>query len=120
FKESGNGKILVVSDGDFIRNEINPRSGLPQSLGFYPFAQESLFANEDFMLNALSYMLDDEGIITARNKEIKIRPLNKVKIAREKLQWQIINLVSPIVLVILYGLVRFYLRKKKYTGYPVE
>ncbi|MEM1407696.1 MAG: gliding motility-associated ABC transporter substrate-binding protein GldG [Bacteroidota bacterium] len=120
FKESGNGKILVISDGDFIRNEISPRSGIPQPLGFYPFAQESRFANEDFMLNALSYMLDDEGIITARNKEIKIRPLNKVQIAREKLQWQIINLVSPIVLVVLYGLARFYLRKKKYTGYPAE
>ncbi|MEM8565691.1 MAG: gliding motility-associated ABC transporter substrate-binding protein GldG, partial [Bacteroidota bacterium] len=120
FKETGKGKLLVVSDGDFIRNEISPRSGRPQPLGFYPFAQNLSFANQDFMLNSLSYMLDEEGIITARNKEIKIRPLNKFKIDQEKLKWQLINLVLPIALVILYGVFRFYLRKRKYTGYPTK
>ena len=120
FKEAGDGKLLIIADGDFIRNEVSPRSGRPQPLGFYPFAQGSMFANEDFMLNALSYMLDEEGIITARNKEIKIRPLNKVKINAEKLKWQMINLVLPVVLVLLYGVFRFYYRKKKFTGYPTE
>ncbi len=113
------GKLLIVGDGDIARNEISPGTGRPQPLGFYPFAPAE-FANEDFLMNALSYMLDEDGIITARNKEIRIRPLNKVKTDREKLKWQTINLVLPIVLVILYGVARFYLRKRKYTGFKTE
>ncbi|MEM7108472.1 MAG: gliding motility-associated ABC transporter substrate-binding protein GldG [Bacteroidota bacterium] len=120
FKETGNGKLLIVSDGDFIRNEVSPRTGRPQPLGFYPFAQGLPFANQDFMLNSLSYLLDEEGIITARTREVKIRPLNKVKINQEKLKWQVINLALPIFLVILYGLIRYYWRKRKFTGYPTE
>lgn len=114
-----NAKMLVVSDGDIAENEINKRTGDPQPLGFYPFAQ-SEFANQDFLLNSLAYMLDDGGLITARNKEVKIRPLDKVKIDREKTKWQIINLVLPVLLIIIYGLIRFYLRKKKYTGFTGE
>ncbi|UII27226.1 gliding motility-associated ABC transporter substrate-binding protein GldG [Fulvivirga maritima] len=109
-------KLLVVSDGDIAKNEINKRNGDPQPLGFYPFAQTE-FANQDFLLNSLAYMLDDEGLITARNKELKIRPLDKVQVSREKTKWQIINMVLPVLLIIIYGVIRFYLRKKKYTGF---
>ena len=110
------GKLLVVADGDIARNEVSPGSGRPQPLGFYPFAPTE-FANQDFLMNAIAYMLDEKGIITARSKEIKIRPLNKVKIDRERLQWQVINLVLPVLVVVLYGLARFYSRRKKYTGF---
>ncbi|MBL3656163.1 gliding motility-associated ABC transporter substrate-binding protein GldG [Fulvivirga sediminis] len=109
-------KLLVVSDGDIAKNEINNRSGDPQPLGFYPFAQTE-FANQGFLLNSLAYMLDDQGLITARNKEFKIRPLDKVQVSREKTKWQIINMVLPVLLIIIYGIIRFYLRKKKYTGF---
>lgn len=112
-------KLLVVSDGDIARNEINTRTNSPQPLGFYPFSQNT-FANQDFLMNAIAYLIDDEGIITARNKEIKIRPLNKVKISSEKTKWQIINMVVPVLLLVVYGVVRFYWRKKKYTGFGTE
>ena len=112
-------KLLLVSDGDIARNEINSRNGMPQPLGFYPFSQNT-YANQDFLLNAIAYMLDDEGIITARNKEIKIRPLDKVKVANEKTKWQIINLLLPVLLLIVYGVVRYYLRKRKFTGFGNE
>ncbi|UII32533.1 gliding motility-associated ABC transporter substrate-binding protein GldG [Fulvivirga ulvae] len=112
-------KLLVVSDGDIARNEINTRNNSPQPLGFYPFSQNT-FANQDFLMNAIAYLIDDEGIITARNKEIKIRPLNKVKISKEKTKWQIINMAIPVLLLIVYGVVRFYWRKKKYTGFGTE
>lgn len=112
-------KLIVVSDGDVARNEVNTRNSTPQPLGFYPFSQNT-FANQDFLMNAIAYLVDDEGIITARNKEIKIRPLNKVKISNEKTKWQIINMVIPVLLLIVYGVVRFYWRKKKYTGFGTE
>ncbi|MEL7001144.1 MAG: gliding motility-associated ABC transporter substrate-binding protein GldG [Bacteroidota bacterium] len=114
-------KLVVVSDGDIARNEVNPRTGRPQQLGFYPFTNNNInYANEDFLVNALSYMLDEDGLITARNKDIKIRPLDDVKVNREKLKWQLINVLLPVLVVILYGIVRFYLRKRKYTGFDIE
>jgi len=117
FKEQSpnNSKIVIVGDGDIARNEINPNTDQPQPLGFDPFLNQN-FANQEFLMNALSYMTDNEGLILARNKEVKVRPLDKVKVEKEKLKWQLINLVLPVVLLILFGLVRYYFRKRKYTS----
>ena len=117
FVERGQpGKILVISDGDIVRNEINPRTGQAQKLGFDPFTGNN-FANEDLLLNAISYLLNDGGLITARAKEIKIRPLDQVKIANEKTKWQMINLLLPLLVLLLYGMLRYYLRVRKYSRF---
>ncbi len=112
-------KLLVVSDGDLARNDVNPKTGNPQPLGFDPFTGAS-YANQDFIINALNYMLNDQGLITARSKEVKIRPLDKVKIKEERAYWQVLNLIVPIVLLIAFGLIKWYLRKRKYTGFKTE
>ena len=109
-------KIVVVSDGDLVQNAVNRQTGRPFPLGFDPIS-ENTFANKDFIINALAYLLEDDGIITARNKEVKIRPLDKVKIQDQKLFWQIANLGLPVVLVIIFGVVKYYIRKKKYTKF---
>lgn len=115
FREEGaHSKILVIADGDFVKNEINPQNGAPYELGYDPYMQVA-FANKDLLMNTMSYFLDDVGIIAARSKEVKIRPLDKLKLQNEKLKWQMINLVLPIVAIILYGLGRYYYRKRKYT-----
>lgn len=106
-------KILICSDGDLLRNEINYRTNQPYPLGFDPFMQRN-FANKEFIVNSLEYMLDEEGLISARRKEVVLRPLDKVKIQEEKLKWQIINLVSPMILIIILGSIRQYFRKRKY------
>jgi len=106
--------LIICSDGDLIRNEINPKTGMPYDLGFDPYLQAE-FANADFMLNALSFLMDEDGVILSRNREITIRPLDKVRVENEKLKWQLINLVIPILLIIIFGIVRHYLRKKKYS-----
>lgn len=117
FREAGEeSKILVIADGDFVKNEVNPQNGAPYELGYDPYMQVA-FANKDLLMNTMSYFLDDAGIIAARSKEIKIRPLDKLKLQNEKLKWQLINLVLPIVAIILYGLGRYYYRKQKYTRY---
>lgn len=117
FKESGlPAKILVCADGDLIRNEFSLKIGKPLELGVDPFTNTT-YANKDFILNALEYLLNDKGIITAKAKEIKIRPLDKVKIVNEKLKWQLINLVLPLVLLMIYGVIRFYLRRRKYARF---
>lgn len=108
--------IVVCSDGDMIRNEFSLKTGEPLELGADPFST-TLYANRDFVMNALEYLLNDNGIITAKAKEIKLRPLDKVKIAEEKTKWQLINLAIPLVLLLAYGVVRYYYRKKKYSGF---
>ncbi|MDN5212089.1 gliding motility-associated ABC transporter substrate-binding protein GldG [Fulvivirgaceae bacterium BMA12] len=109
-------KIMVVGDGDIIENEFSMKTRQPVELGFSEFMKQK-FANEDFIKNSLQYMLDDHGLITARNKEIKIRPLNEVKVGEERLFWQVLNMGLPIVLIIIYGLIRYYWRKRRFTRF---
>jgi gliding-associated putative ABC transporter substrate-binding component GldG len=110
------GKIIVVSDGDVARNDVNPRTRQPQALGFDSFTNYT-FANRDFLMNAIAYLTEEEGLIQTRNKQVRIRPLDKEKIKNEKLKWQAINLVLPIMVLIAYGVGRSVWRRKKYSRF---
>ena len=72
-------KMVVIADGDIRRNDVNPRTSEPQALGFDPMTNVT-FANRDLLLNTLAYLTDEGGLIQALNKEVKIRPLDKVRI----------------------------------------
>jgi len=109
-------KIIICSDGDIFRNEINRRNGQPYDLGYDPFIKNN-FANGNFLENALSYLLDEHGLILSRSKEIKIRPLDKVRIENNKSFWQSLNIILPLVILLLFGLLKFYLRKRKYSRF---
>jgi len=65
-------------------------------------------------MNALDFLTDDSGLMAARNKEIAIRPLNKVKVLGEKSFWKTLNMTVPIALLLVFGMIKFYLRKHKY------
>lgn len=111
-------KIVVVSDGDFIRNELNLRNRTPYELGVNPFREDGekvRYANKDFMFNALAYLTDENGLITSRNKEVTLRPLNRSKLQSERGFWQALNLAGPLVILVIFGFVRAYIRKRKYT-----
>jgi gliding-associated putative ABC transporter substrate-binding component GldG len=117
FKEEGrSGKIIVVSDGDLARNVVNPRTREPQPLGYDPFTNYT-FANKDLLMNMMAYLTDENGLIKARNKEIRIRPLDKEKIVSEKLKWQLINLGIPVIMILIYGIIRTMVRKKRYADF---
>lgn len=116
FSDQGETKLIVVGDGDFLINEINFRTGEPYPLGFAPFTQQ-LFANQEFVLNSLAYLTNEHGLITARNKEVSIRPLDPIKKEEEKLFWQVLNLAGPVLLIILLGVFFHYWRKRKYTHF---
>ncbi|MHA7102818.1 gliding motility-associated ABC transporter substrate-binding protein GldG [Roseivirga pacifica] len=118
-EQSEETKIVVVSDGDIIRNEKNLRTGAPFELGYNPFADQGeklKYANKDFLFNALAYLVDENGVITSRAKEITLRPLNRVKVREERVYWQILNLVGPLVLLSIFGLIRALWRKRKYRA----
>lgn len=109
-------KIIVVADGDLAANAVHPRTRQPQPLGFDVFTNYT-YANQDLLMNMLAYLTDENGLIKARNKEIKIRPLDRQKVASEKLQWQMINLVLPLVVLVAFGAARAFVRKKRYASF---
>ncbi len=114
--ERGESKMIVVSDGDLLANEINYRTGEPYPLGFAPFTEQA-FANQEFVLNALAYLVNENGLILARNKEVRIRPLDPIKLKEEKLFWQVLNMAVPVLLVIIMGILVSFWRRRRYTKF---
>jgi ABC-2 type transport system permease protein len=109
-------KLIVIADGDLARNDVNARTGQPQQLGYDQFAKYT-FANQELLMNAVNYLANGDGLIAARNKEVKIRPLDKEKIRTERTKWQLINLALPLVAMLVYGLIRSFIRKRKYSAF---
>ncbi len=112
-EQSKGAKIIVISDGDIIRNIISPE-GKPYPLGFDRYSQYTFKGNTQFLLNAVNYLCDDQGFMSVRNREVKMRLLDKTKLKNEKTFWQIINVALPLVVLILAGLLFVFIRKGKY------
>lgn len=113
FKEKDKASaIVVVGDGDFARNDTS-KAGDFFPLGYDRYLQAT-FANKDFLMNSIAYLLDEKGIILARNKSISLRPLDLPRLQKEKLFWQILNVAGPILLVLLFALLRLWQRIRKY------
>jgi gliding-associated putative ABC transporter substrate-binding component GldG len=115
--DEGNSKIIIVGDGDMMSSQINPKTDRPLPMGFDLASQQEAFANRDFLINSMAYLLNDQGIINARNKEVMIRPLDTVRIAGQRVQWQVFNLLTPLLLLLIYGVIRHFLRKRKYARF---
>ena len=106
-------KVLLVSDGDIIRNQIN-RDSIIYPLGYDRYTRQT-FGNKNFVLNAVDYLTDGTGLINVRSKELKLRLLNKAKVKKDRTKWQIINLAVPVLLIIVFGIVQNRIRKAKYA-----
>ncbi len=105
-------KMIVISDGDVVKNELD-RNG-PKELG-YDSKLNQFFGNKEFLVNAANYLLDDNGLINIRSKEIAVAFLNSEKITEEKTKWQLLNILLPLVLLGIFGFGFNYFRKKKYA-----
>jgi ABC-2 type transport system permease protein len=116
--ESRKTKLIVIADADIIRNEVSrlELKETPLQLGQNKYTKE-IYGNKDFLLNCLNYLVDDNGLMELRSRELKLRLLNLAKIKSGKPMWQIINVAGPIAIVILGGLVYSFLRRKAYTKY---
>jgi ABC-2 type transport system permease protein len=116
--ESKETRMIVIADADIIRNEIK-RSGInetPLPLGQDKYSGQ-VYGNKDFLINCLNWLVDKNGIMELRSRELKLRLLNNQIIKSEKLKWQLINIIGPVVVVLLSGLMYSYFRRKKYTRY---
>ena len=113
-EESKPTAMIVVADGDRIRNQIDIKRKTPLPLGYDQFTQNT-YANKEFIENAISYLVDGEGLIDIRSRELKVRLLDMTKINQERAKWQVINTLVPIALIIALGFVMAFIRKKKYS-----
>ena len=110
--KSNPNKMVIISDGDLARNQI--QKGQPYDLSLDKWTGEQ-FGNKEFLLNAVDYLLDDSGLIKLRNKTLQINLLDKQKAYKERTYWQIINIVLPLLILFAFGIGFQYWRKKKYS-----
>ncbi|WP_261511411.1 gliding motility-associated ABC transporter substrate-binding protein GldG [Chryseobacterium paludis] len=110
--ESPNNKMIVIADGDVGRNKVI--KGEPLPLGVDLMTNEQ-FGNEQFLRNALDYLLDDSNLMELRNRNIEERLLDRQRITEEKTNWQWFNLLLPLVIIGLLGGLFFWLRKRKFS-----
>lgn len=108
-------KMIVVSDGDIALNDFNRNNGQVFPLGFDRNTRQ-IFANRNFLLNCVNYLLDDEGLLQLRSREVKLRLLDKKKVTLQRSKWQFVNVALPLLTVFSLAFVLYYLRKRKYTS----
>jgi hypothetical protein len=104
--------MIVIANGDLPLNAVTQKEG-PLPMGMNMFTQQQ-FANREFILNALEYLTDPSGILETRSKDFSLRLMDKSKYENSKLYWQLLNILFPVVLVILFIAGFQFLRNKKY------
>ncbi|MBK0368366.1 gliding motility-associated ABC transporter substrate-binding protein GldG [Flavobacterium agrisoli] len=112
-KKGKNTKMIVVSDGDVIKNQLD-KEGMPVELG-YDQRTGNMYDNKDFALNCVNYLLDDNGLINIRSKEVDLPLLDKNKVYENYTKTQIQTIGLPLVILGVFGLVFTFIRNRKYA-----
>lgn len=116
FKEkSPQTKMIVVADGDIIKNVVQRSTGRAYPLGYDIYSKQT-FGNKNFILNAVNYLCDDSGLLEVRSRELKLRMMDRKKVLDEKFKWQATNTALPILLILLFGITQAVLRKRKFNS----
>ncbi len=107
---------IVVGDADFVRNAVAP-DGRIAPLGLDQ-VEQYIFANKDWVLNALEYLTDNSGLMATRAKEVRLRPLDPVRVREGRSTWPLLAIVAPVLLLALLGLVYNVVRWRRYGMRP--
>lgn len=108
-------KMIIIADGDIIKNQFHYSQGTPLPLGFDQYTKQT-FGNKDLALNVVNFLCDDSDLISVRSRELKLRMLDSSKVSKQRFFWQLLNILLPIFLITGFGLVKFWLRKRAYAG----
>jgi ABC-2 type transport system permease protein len=107
-------KMIVISDADVASNVFTQQQG-PLPMGMNQFTQQR-YANHDFLANSIDYLVNNSGILMARNKDYSLRLLDPKRVETEKGKWQLICTVVPVLTVMLFGAVFQQIRRRKYQS----
>ena len=106
-------KMIIISDGNVIQNQLD-KNNQPLELGYDKWTN-NVYANKEFMMNCVNYLLDDNGLINIRSKEVDLPILDNEKVYANYTFSQIITVGVPILILLLFGAVFTFLRKRKYS-----
>ena len=111
--ESDDNKMIVIADGDIVRNRYIAAEGAVLPMG-YDFYTQTQYANKELLLNAVNYLVGDEGLMASRSRNIKLRKLDVMKVKEGRTKYQIINVALPVLLLAIGGGIIAIVRRKKY------
>lgn len=106
-------KMIVISDGDIIKNRYDEEKGFAYPVGFDSYTR-TLYANKELLLNAVNYLVGDEGLMDSRSRSITLRKLDENKVRTKRSFYQVLNIALPLLLLGATGAVITIVRKKKY------
>jgi ABC-2 type transport system permease protein len=107
-------KMIVIADGDIVKNQFHFSQGYPLPLGYDQYTKQT-FGNKDLAMNAINFLCDDSGLISVRSRELKLRMLDTARVAKQRLFWQLLNILLPVLLIAGFGIVKYRLRRKAYA-----
>ncbi|MEJ7737700.1 MAG: gliding motility-associated ABC transporter substrate-binding protein GldG [Chitinophagaceae bacterium] len=113
-RSAADNKMIVIADGDMAWNAV-PQQDDPLPMGKNRYTGYQ-YANKEFLLNCIEYLTDNSGLLETRSKDFTLRLFDKKKIEEEKNKWQVINIVLPLLLIIVFGIVFQTIRKRRYQG----
>ena len=107
-------QMIVVSDGDLIRNSVS-NNGDIYPLGYDRFIKYTYPGNKKFIMNSIHFLCDETGLTQLKAKEIKLRLLDKEKIKNNKTFIQLINILIPLLILLIFAFIFTKMKKKKYA-----
>lgn len=114
FKAKGKAsKMIVIADGDIIKNQLDEK-GQPMELGYDKWTNQ-MYSNKEFLMNCVNYLLDDNGLINIRSKEVDLPLLDKEKVYEEYTYTQLLTVGLPLVILTLFGIAITYFRKRQFS-----
>ena len=107
-------KQIMIGDGDLIKNNVD-KTGKPDVLG-RNYIEQYDFANREFFMSCVEYMADKSGLAETHGKEVKLRPLDAQKTGENRIQWQLINIIAPLILLYIFSGIYLFIRNRKYAS----
>lgn len=113
--EINHNKLIFISDGDIIKNQVHNLEVIPLGIDKWTYSRtRHQYGNKEFILNCIDYLMDESELINARNKNIELRMLDLKKIKEQSVFWKTLNTILPILIVILFGVIQFKIKKIRY------
>jgi gliding-associated putative ABC transporter substrate-binding component GldG len=136
--QTNRGVVILVGDGDLVLNDYIPAVNeqgqydpqaplVPTEMGWNKYTQFEYLtggdagryfipvANKEFLLNSVEYLVSNSAISRLRSKEITLRLLDGEEVKASRIQWQLITLLAPLVLLVLVGYSILFWRKKQFA-----
>lgn len=105
-------KMIVISDGDMIKNRFSYKDNSSYPLG-YDYYSQTMYANKQFLLNAIDYLAGNEDVLATRGRDVKLRKMNVMKIKENRAFYQWLNIAAPVLLVLIGGGVYVLVRRRR-------